>query len=83
MATLYRTKSGPITVNPEDGTFHCEELQTYVGGYFECVHLPNNQILICNEEGILLNLPVNMPVFSQFGISIRGNALLIEASELQ
>lgn len=39
----------------------CNSIQTYVGGYFEYIHLDNekNLVLICNEEGSLIPLPVN------------------------
>jgi len=36
-----------------------QALQGAVGGYIETVSLPNGLILICNEEGKLLNLPAN------------------------
>lgn len=36
-----------------------EEAQDYVGGYIEVIDLPNNKVMIVNEEGLLLNLPVN------------------------
>ena len=36
-----------------------ETLQGMVGGYIECVDLSDSAVLICNEEGKLLNLPAN------------------------
>lgn len=39
-----------------------EELQELVGGMIEVVPLGNNFLMICNEEGILLNLPINRVV---------------------
>jgi hypothetical protein len=83
MATLYRTNSGPITVNPENGQFSCEELQTYVNGYFEIVHVCNDRFLVCNEEGFLNNLPLNKFIDNRFSIPARGDCLIIQATELQ
>ncbi len=37
-----------------------EALQKAVGGYIETVTLFEDVILICNEEGRLMNLPYNM-----------------------
>ena len=34
--------------------------QKIVGGYIETVPIAKNLILVCNEEGILLNLSVNI-----------------------
>jgi hypothetical protein len=39
------------------------ELKTFqniVGGWIETVPILKNIILVCNEEGLLLNLPVNI-----------------------
>ena len=35
------------------------ELQNIVGGYIQCVSLPNDIICVCNEEGKLMNLLPN------------------------
>jgi len=34
--------------------------QKIVGGYIETVSIAENLILVCNEEGMLQNLPVNI-----------------------
>ena len=36
-----------------------EALQRFVGGYVECILLDDSILMICNEEGKLLNMPVN------------------------
>ena len=36
-----------------------EALQEIVGGYIECVTLATDLVIICNEEGRLMNLPHN------------------------
>ena len=34
-------------------------LQQAVDGWIECVTLPNGLVIICNEEGLINNLPFN------------------------
>ena len=36
-----------------------EEVSKYVGGMVECITFPNGDLLLLNEEGKLLNLPLN------------------------
>ena len=36
-----------------------ENFQRYVGGYIEAVTVSSDLVIICNEEGRLLNLPYN------------------------
>ena len=33
--------------------------QDFVGGYVECITFPNGDVLIVNEEGKLMSLPLN------------------------
>lgn len=40
--------------------------QSAVGGYIECVHLAPDVVLICNEEGKLRMLPINVQIGSDF-----------------
>lgn len=37
-------------------------LQSIVGGYIETVTLASDLVIICNEEGILWNLPYNLDI---------------------
>lgn len=39
-----------------------EALQTIVGGYIEAVTLATDLVIICNEEGKLLDLPYNCDI---------------------
>jgi Domain of unknown function (DUF3846) len=39
--------------------FTLEELQEYVGGYIQLIHLQDNVVMVINEEGKLLDLPRN------------------------
>ena len=36
-----------------------KQAQTFVGGYVECITFPNGDLLIVNEEGKLMQLPLN------------------------
>ena len=42
-----------------------ENLQKIVGGYIETVHLTDDVVIICNEEGKLQNLPFNMNLHNE------------------
>lgn len=47
-------------VNPKNGTdFSLEELQGFVGGYVQILHMGRGELMVINEEGKLKNLPVN------------------------
>ena len=60
LATLYKTDGTNETNQPKNGeTFSLAELQKYVGGYIEYVHLKNNQVMVVNEEGKCLQLATN------------------------
>lgn len=60
MAKLVKTSGEILEVQPlNKKSFTLSELQSYVGGYIEMVNLPNGECMICNEEGLLLNLPYN------------------------
>ena len=49
-------------------------LQELVGGYIETVTIATDLILICNEEGRLLNLPFN---FDCCGMGLYGTVLAV------
>jgi hypothetical protein len=95
MATLYRTNDNPLEplteeeVQPKNGTdFQLDELQDFVGGYIEIIHLNDGRIMVINEEGKLLDLPVNLLATVQYQLSfgpidqIYGNALVCENKEV-
>ena len=50
-----------------------EALQKQVGGYIETVSFMKNTCIICNEEGLLIGLPVN--VFLNY--PFRGTLLIV------
>ena len=51
-----------------------ECLQEYVGGYYECVKIRPDLVVICNEEGRLRGLPYNCTVN---GIDFCGQILVL------
>lgn len=47
-------------VQPNNGVkISLEEAQALVGGYVELVHLDDDNILLCDEEGLLKYKPIN------------------------
>ena len=60
MATLIKSTGEELTVSPAKGKyFTLKELQNYVGGYFETLPVATTQLMVVNEEGKLINLPIN------------------------
>ena len=70
--------------------FSLKELQDYVGGYIQVVPLIDSQVeewkdfvVLVNEEGMLLNLPLNplsYPTNFFLGHKLFGNVLIIHKS---
>lgn len=57
MTVLYfPTKGDPVKADIKDDLKSMQEL---VHGYIEAVTLPDNLVLVCNEEGRLLQLELN------------------------
>ena len=54
---LNESKFKIITDSNDEPTL--EEAQEFVGGYVEGITFPNGDYLIINEEGKLMNLPLN------------------------
>ena len=46
-------------IDDEKNTPTLKEAQDFVGGLVECVTFPNGDLLIVNEEGKLMQLPLN------------------------
>lgn len=76
-------------VEPSNGEdFSLEELQKFVGGYIEIVSLPNDKIMVANEEGKCYNLPLNVlatHMMQQIGRNdtIVGNVLICDADKVK
>lgn len=84
MATLI-SHTGTLTQvepnNTED--FSLCELQKYVDGYIEIIRLYNDFILVVNEEGIPLGLPINTYASIVAQQPIFGNAVLCKDNEVK
>lgn len=52
-----------------------EAIQAYVGGHFETVRLTTELTLVCNEEGIPLELPFNCKLFN---FNVYGNLMIVK-----
>ena len=60
MAKLYEVGCPVREVQPKVGKkFTLQEAQSLVGGWVEVVHLEGDNILLCDEEGLLKEKPVN------------------------
>ena len=60
MAMLLKTDNTIELIKPKDKYFSLEELQGYVEGLIEYYpHRIDGNNVICNEEGLLLDLPYN------------------------
>ena len=77
-----------------DGTFSGEKLTEIVGGYFEFIFVSTqvsskngvnefiNTILVVNEDGLNLKLPLNILASTFSGKMIVGNAIVLSAFQL-
>ena len=60
MARLYKVSGEIKEVSPKDGKeFSLEELKAFVHGHIEAVRVYSDVYMFVNEEGILLDLPLN------------------------
>lgn len=90
MAKLIKTDNSVTEVSPKNGTdFSLEELQGFVGGYIEIVYpltgAPKGSILVVNEEGKLIGLPVNGIATGMMGFTdtIVGDVLLCDTNQVK
>lgn len=67
-----------VPVVPSKGAkFTLKELQDMVGGYVERVRLPKGMVLIANEDGMPLGLPLNRAASEMTGITLVGDVVLL------
>ena len=85
MAEIIKTDGTRTATTPANGEyFTLKEMQAAVGGMVEIIELDDNQSIILNEEGKLLDLPYNGEadeIFHQHFITldyIVGDVLLCE-----
>lgn len=55
------------------------EAQEFVGGYVERSVLPNGDLALVDEEGLLKRLPVNETIATKYGVILVGNAIVIKS----
>lgn len=59
-AVIITTGGELINTTPKNGTdFSLKELHEFVGGYIEILRMGGHLIMVINEEGKLLDLPLN------------------------
>ena len=65
-------------VQPKNGEkISLEEAQDVVGGYVELVHLDDNNILLCDEEGLLKHKHINtLATIQANGLGWKGSYLV-------
>lgn len=88
MARLIPVTGNAEWVTPNNGVaFDLDELQAFVGGYIEFVHLDDDLIMCINEDGKLKELPRN-PLATAYaapnlreGDFIAGPALVMTQTE--
>ena len=96
MGTLIKARAADrVTTEPvepsAEGRFTLEQLQGYVGGYIEIVHLAHGRLLIINEQGKVERLTYNWTATElareQGAIAaddfVAGDAVIVEATEVE
>ena len=81
---LFKTSGDPEAFPPSNGTsYSLKELQTAVDGFIELVHLDSQQVLVVNEDGLRLRLPVNDKASDIAGRLIVGDSLLCPVESIE
>lgn len=89
MAQIIKTNGGRKEIEPKNGSFFSlGEMQKIVGGYIEIAYLGNDTLMIVNEEGKLMGLPINSEatILYQQRVThdvIVGDVLVCSASQVQ
>ena len=83
MAKIYTTNNQVRDVEPRNGlNFELDELQNIVGGHIELVYLHDNEIMVVNEEGHLLNLDFNHHATRLSQCMIVGDVLVCRSDQV-
>ena len=89
MAIVIKADGTRKEVQPKNGTdFSLEELKGFVGGFIEIVWLGDGRIMVVNEEGKLIGLPLNeaaslIYIHSGRIDTIIGDVLVCDESEVK
>lgn len=98
MAKIYKTTGEVVEVSPKNGTdFSLEEMQAIVEHkvngvsyhYIEIIYLPDGKLMVINEEGKLIDAPINrkateifMDAFGEVDV-VLGDVLVCDESEVK
>lgn len=81
MAKLIKFTGEIEEIHPKEGKgFTLEELQEIVGGYIELVKFDPIPLIV-NEEGRILDLPVNEEATELAGVILVGNVISLNKEE--
>ena len=89
MAILIKANKETRDVEPSNGkTFSLKELQGYVGGYIELIHIVSgdykDHIMVVDEEGLLKQNPVVNATASLIAVRrIVGDVLIVKRTEIE
>lgn len=84
MGLWIKTGGSVKDIAPQNGKdYKWHELKKYVNGYIEIVRLGDGKIIVCNEEGKLIGLPVNWKASMMCGQTIVGDVVLCLDKEVK
>ena len=90
MAQIIKSNGQIVEAEPKNGKdFKLRELQKIVDGYIEIVWLPNDKIMVVNEDGKLRGLETNVEAtriyYNAFGYQdiIVGDVLLCDSNQVK
>lgn len=84
MSKLYRTNGTIEDFNPANGkNFTLEEMQQAVGGYIELVYLPDNKILVVDEEGMIKQKLFNKKISEMIMKPIVGDVIVCNQKQIK
>ena len=69
-----------ITTKKDNKGLSLSEAQAFIGGYVERMQMPNGDILLVDEEGMMKGLPFNADMFVTYGVGVLGKAIIIKES---
>lgn len=77
---LVCTDGKVVPVTPNNGLdFTLSELQKFVGGYIELMYLPEDKVLVVNEDGLFKGLSLNAFASGLVGRPIVGNVVYMQS----
>lgn len=81
---ILRYDGESVETSPRNGKrYSLKELSNAVNGYVECVRLPDGRLMWVNEEGRMLNLPVNTRASELAGRTIVGPVLVCASGRVK